>query len=38
MRIILDKGVEGEFEMEEDIRFEDMEVHKLNNLYKKIGI
>jgi hypothetical protein len=35
MRLILDKGIEGEFEIEEGIQFEDMEVHKLNKLYKK---
>jgi hypothetical protein len=35
MRLILDKGIEGEFEIEEDFQFEDMEVHKLNKLNKK---
>jgi hypothetical protein len=34
MRLILDKGIEGEFDIEEDAQFEDMEVHKLNKLYK----
>jgi hypothetical protein len=35
MRLILDKGIEGEFEIEEGIQFDDMEIHKLNHLYKK---
>jgi hypothetical protein len=35
MRLILDKGIEGEFEIEEDIQFEGVEAHKPINLYKK---
>jgi hypothetical protein len=35
MRLILDKGIEGDFEIEEDVQFEGMEVHKPNKLYKK---
>jgi hypothetical protein len=34
MRLILDKGIEWEFEIEEDIQFEDMEAHKPIKLYK----
>jgi hypothetical protein len=35
MRLILDKGIDGEFEIEEDIPFEGVEEHKLIKLYKK---
>jgi hypothetical protein len=35
MRLILDKGIEGDFEIEEDFLCDDMEVHKPNKLYKK---
>jgi hypothetical protein len=35
MRLILDKGIEGEFEIEEDIQFEGVEAHKPIKLYKK---
>jgi hypothetical protein len=37
MRLILDKGIEGDLEIEEDVQFEDMETHKPNRLYKKIA-
>jgi hypothetical protein len=33
-RLILDKGIEGEFEIEEDVQYEDMEAHKLIKIYK----
>jgi hypothetical protein len=35
MRLILDKGIEGELEIKEDFQFDDIEVHKPNKLYKK---
>jgi hypothetical protein len=35
MRLILDKWIEGEFEIEEDIPFEGVEAHMLIKLYKK---
>jgi hypothetical protein len=35
MRLIIDKGIEGEFEIEEDFLDDELEVHKLNKLYKK---
>jgi hypothetical protein len=35
MRLILDKGIEGDLEIEEDLQFEDMETHNPNKLYKK---
>jgi hypothetical protein len=34
-RPILDKGIEGDFEIEEGILFEGLEEHKLIKLYKK---
>jgi hypothetical protein len=35
MRLILDKGIEGDFEIEEDFQYDDMVVHKPNKIYKK---
>jgi hypothetical protein len=35
MRLIIDKGIEGDFEIEEDFLGGDIEAHKLNKLYKK---
>jgi hypothetical protein len=35
MRLILDKGIEGYFEIEEDFQYDDMVVHKSNKIYKK---
>jgi hypothetical protein len=35
MKLILDKGVEGEFEIDEDIPFEGVEAHKLIKFYKR---
>jgi hypothetical protein len=35
MRLIIDRGIEGDFEIEEDFLGEDLEVHKPNKLYKK---
>jgi hypothetical protein len=38
MRLILDKGIEGDFEIEEDFLCDDMEVHKPNKLYRRLLI
>jgi hypothetical protein len=35
MRLIIERGIEGDFEIEEDFLGEDLEVHKPNKLYKK---
>jgi hypothetical protein len=35
MRLIVDKGIDGDFEIEEDFHCDDIEVHKPNKLYKK---
>jgi hypothetical protein len=35
IRLIIYKGIEGDFEIEEDFLDEDLEVHKVNKLYKK---
>jgi hypothetical protein len=35
MRLIIDRGIEGDLEIEEDLLDQDLEVHKLNKLYKK---
>jgi hypothetical protein len=37
-RLILDKGIEGEFAIEEDIPFEGVEAHTLIKLYKKTAV
>jgi hypothetical protein len=35
MRLIIDRGIEGDFEIEQDFLDEELEVHKPNKLYKK---
>jgi hypothetical protein len=35
MRVIIDRGIEGDFEIEQDFLSEELEVHKPNKLYKK---
>jgi hypothetical protein len=35
MRLIIDRGIEGDFEIEQDFLGEELEVHKPNKLYKK---